>query len=96
MNIRPLGDKVVVKAQTQEERTAGGIVLPDTAKEKPQQGSVIAVGPGRVLDDGSRAKMPVKKGDTVIYSKYGGNEIKLNGEEYLILDQESIYAVRVD
>jgi len=96
MNIRPLGDKVVVKAQTQEERTAGGIVLPDTAKEKPQQGSVIAVGPGRVLDDGSRAKMPVKKGDTVIYSKYGGNEIKLNGEEYLILDQESIYAVRAD
>jgi len=96
MNIRPLGDKVVVKAQTQEERTAGGIVLPDTAKEKPQQGSVIAVGPGRVLDDGSRAKMPVKKGDEVIYSKYCGNEIKLNGEEYLILDQESIYAVRVD
>jgi len=96
MNIRPLGDKVVVKAHTQEERTAGGIVLPDTAKEKPQQGQVIAIGPGRVLDDGSRAKMSVKNGDTVIYSKYGGNEIKLNGEEFLILDQESIYAVRVD
>ena len=96
MNIRPLGDKVVVKAQTQEEKTAGGIVLPDTAKEKPQQGKVVSVGPGRVLDDGTRGKMTVKKGDTVIYSKYGGNEIKLNGEEYLILDQESIYAVRVD
>jgi len=96
MKIRPLADKVVVKAQTQEERTAGGIVLPDTAKEKPQQGEVIAVGQGRILEDGSRAKMGVKAGDTVIYSKYGGNEIKLNGEEYLILDQESIYAVRVD
>ena len=96
MKIRPLADKVVVKAQTQEERTAGGIVLPDTAKEKPQQGEVIAIGPGRILEDGSRAKMGVKAGDTVIYSKYGGNEIKLNGEEYLILDQESIYAVRVD
>jgi chaperonin GroES len=95
MKIRPLGDKVVVKAQTQEERTAGGIVLPDTAKEKPQQGTVVAVGPGRVLDSGGRAKMAVKEGDTVIYSKYGGNEIKLNGEEYLILDQDSIYAVRV-
>jgi len=94
MNIRPLGDKVVVKAQTQEERTAGGIVLPDTAKEKPQQGTVVAVGPGRVLEDGSRANMAVKTGDTVIYSKYGGNEIKLNGEELLILDQDSIYAVR--
>ena len=96
MKIRPLADKVVVKAQTKEERTAGGIVLPDTAKEKPQQGTVIAVGPGRILDDGTRAKMAVKKGDVVIYSKYGGNEIKLNGEEYLILDQESIYAVRQD
>jgi len=94
MNIRPLGDKVVLKAQTQEERTAGGIVLPDTAKEKPQQGTVVAVGPGRVLEDGSRANMAVKTGDTVIYSKYGGNEIKLNGEELLILDQDSIYAVR--
>lgn len=95
MRIRPLGDKVVVRAQTQEERTAGGIVLPDTAKEKPQQGTVVAVGPGRILEDGSRAKLAVKEGDTVVYSKYGGNEIKLNGEEYLILDQESIYAVRV-
>ena len=96
MRIRPLGDKVVVTVSTQEERTAGGIVLPDTAKEKPQQGKVVAVGPGRVLDDGSRAKMSVKEGDTVVFSKYGGSEIKLNGEEYLILDQESIYAVRQD
>lgn len=94
MNIRPLGDKVVVKALSQDERTSGGIVLPDTAREKPQQGKVVAVGPGRVLEDGKRAKMAVSEGDTVVFSKYGGNEIKLNGEEFLILDQESIYAVR--
>jgi len=96
MKIRPLGDKVVVKATTAEERTAGGIVLPDAAREKPQQGSVVAVGPGRVLDNGERAPMSVKEGDVVIYSKYGGNEIKLDGEELLILDQDSIYAVRAE
>jgi chaperonin GroES len=94
MKIRPLGDKVVVRASTADERTAGGIVLPDTAKERPQQGEVIAVGPGRVLDNGERAAMSVKEGDTVIFSKYGGNEIKLDGQEYLILDQDSIYAVK--
>ncbi len=96
MNIRPLGDKVVVKAATSEERTAGGIVLPDAARERPQQGTVVAVGPGRLLDTGERAPMAVSPGDTVIYSKYGGNEIKLNGEELLILDQDSIYAVKTD
>lgn len=96
MKIRPLGDKVVVKASTAEERTAGGIVLPDAAREKPQQGTVVAVGPGRVLESGERAAMSVQVGDTVIFSKYGGNEIKLDGEELLILDQDSIYAVRVD
>ena len=94
--IRPLGDKVVVKASTAEERTAGGIVLPDAAREKPQQGSVVAVGPGRLLENGERAPMAVQVGDTVIYSKYGGNEIKLDGEELLILDQDSIYAVRAE
>ena len=93
MKIRPLGDKVVVKATTAEERTAGGIVLPDAAREKPQQGKVVAVGPGRLLENGERAPMAVQVGDTVIYSKYGGNEIKLDGEELLILDQESIYGV---
>ena len=96
MKIRPLGDKVVVKASTATERTAGGIVLPDSAREKPQQGTVVAVGPGRVLDNGDRAPMAVSVGDTVIYSKYGGNEIKLDGEELLILDQESIYAVKAE
>ena len=94
MRIRPLGDKVVVKAATSEERTAGGIVLPDAAREKPQQGTVVAVGPGRLLENGERAPVAVQSGDTVIYSKYGGNEIKLDGEEFMILDQDSIYAVR--
>jgi chaperonin GroES len=94
MKIRPLGDKVVVKASTADERTTGGIVLPDSAREKPQQGKVVAVGPGRLLDTGERAPMAVAIGDTVIYSKYGGNEIKLDGDELLILDQESIYAVK--
>ena len=94
MKIRPLGDKVVVKASTAEERTTGGIVLPDAARERPQQGTVVSVGPGRLLETGERAAMAVKEGDTVIYSKYGGNEVKLDGEEYLILDQDSIYAVR--
>lgn len=93
MNIRPLGDKVVVKATSAEERTAGGIVLPDAAREKPQQGKVVAVGPGRLLETGERAPMNVQVGDTVIYSKYGGNEVKLGSEELLILDQDSIYAV---
>lgn len=96
MKIRPLGDKVVVKASTAEERTSGGIVLPDAAREKPQQGTVVAVGPGRLLENGERAAMQVSVGDVVIYSKYGGNEVKLDGEEFLILDVESIYAVKVD
>ena len=96
MKIRPLGDKVVVKASTADERTAGGIVLPDAAREKPQQGTVVAVGPGRLLENGERAPMALKEGDTVIYSKYGGNEIKLDGQELLILDQESIYAIKVE
>jgi chaperonin GroES len=96
MKIRPLADKVVVKVSTSDERTTGGIVLPDSAREKPQQGTVVAVGPGRLLENGERAPMAVSVGDTVIYSKYGGNEVKLEGEEFLILDQESIYAVKVD
>jgi chaperonin GroES len=92
--IRPLGDKVVVERSTEEEKTTGGIILPDTAKQKPQEGKVVAVGSGRVLDDGTRAPMAVSVGDTVIYAKYGGNEITVDGKEYLILDQDSIYAIR--
>lgn len=91
--LRPVGDKVIVKPKTEEERTAGGIILPDTAKEKPSEGTVIAVGPGRTLENGTRKPLEVKEGDTVIYSKYGGTEVKLKGEEYVILDEDAIYAI---
>lgn len=92
--IKPLGDKVLVKPSTSSETTAGGIVLPDTAKERPQEGTVVAVGPGRVLDNGEKVKLGVKEDDVVIYSKYGGTEIKLEGVDYLILDESSILAVK--
>src|SRR4028119_1220617 len=93
-NIKPLGDKVLVQPSTSKETTAGGIVLPDTAKERPQEGTVIAVGPGRTLDSGERVKVSVDEGDLVIYSRYGGTEIKLDGTEYLILDESSILAIK--
>jgi len=92
--IRPIGEKVVVKPEDEEAKTSGGIILPDTAKQKPQLGSVVAVGTGRLLDDGKRAAMSVKVGDRVVYSKYGGNEVTVEGEDYLILDVDSIYAIR--
>lgn len=94
MSIKPLGDKVVVKATEAEEKSAGGIILPDTAKKKPQEGVVVAVGPGRVLDDGSRAPMNVKEGQKVIFAKYGGTEVTVDDEDYIILDQDSIFAIR--
>mgnify|MGYP001029502485 CR=1 FL=1 len=93
MNIKPLSDHVVVKVLETEEKTKSGIVLPDTAKEKPQKGEVMAVGPGRILDNGTRVPLEVKVGDKVIFSKYGGNEIKFNNEEYLILTERDILAV---
>ncbi len=93
-NIKPLGDKVLVLPNTSTETTAGGIVLPDTAKERPQEGKVISVGPGRTLDSGEKVAVAVKEGDTVIYSKYGGTEIKDAGVEYLILDESSLLAVK--
>ncbi len=92
--IQPLGDRVVVKVLAQEEKTRGGIVLPDTAKEKPQEGKVIAVGPGRVLDNGQRVTLEVKADDIVIFAKYGGTEVKIEGEEYLILRESDILAVK--
>jgi chaperonin GroES len=92
MKLRPLEDRVVVKPIEAEEKTKSGIVLPDTAKEKPQQGEVIAVGPGR-FEDGNRVPMEVKVGDRVIYSKYGGTEVKIDGEEYIILSSRDILAV---
>jgi chaperonin GroES len=88
MNIKPLGSRVVIKALEKEERTKSGILLPDTAKEKPQQGKVIAAGPGRTLETGAKVALEVKEGDTVIFSKYAGTEVKIDGEEYIILDGE--------
>lgn len=86
MNIKPLGSRVVIKALEKEERTKSGILLPDTAKEKPQQGKVIAVGTGKILENGQRVALDVKEGDTVIFSKYSGTEVKIDGEEFIILD----------
>ena len=91
--LRPLGDRVVVQATPREEITRSGIVLPDTAKEKPQEGKVVAVGPGRLTDDGKRVPVDLKEGDTVIYAKYAGSEIKLDDQEYLILGEKDILAV---
>lgn len=93
MNVKPLGDRVVLKALAQEEKTKSGIVLPDTAKEKPQQGEVLAVGTGKVLENGQKAPMEVKVGDKVIFSKYAGTEIKVDGEEVLILGERDILAI---
>jgi len=90
--LEPLGDRIVVKPIKREETTKGGIILPDTAKEKPQEGEVIAVGPGRLTDDGTRIEMEVKKGDKVMYAKYAGTEIKLDDEELLILRESDVLA----
>jgi chaperonin GroES len=92
--IEPLGDRVVIKPTPQEEVSKGGIVLPDTAKEKPQEGKIIAVGPGRLTEDGKRIAMEVKKGDKVIYSKYAGTEFKLDDEELVIMREGDILAKR--
>jgi len=92
--IEPLGDRVVIKPTPQEEVSKGGIVLPDTAKEKPQEGKIIAVGPGRLTEDGNRIAMEVKKGDKVIYSKYAGTEFKLDNEELVIMREGDILAKR--
>ena len=93
MKIKPLGDKVLVKRLEAEEVTAGGIVLPDTAKEKPKEGKIIAVGRGRLLKDGSYAPFSVKTGDKVLFTSYAGTEIKLHGEEFLVMNEEDILAV---
>ena len=92
--IEPLGDRVVIKPTAKEEVSKGGIVLPDTAKEKPQEGKIIAVGPGRLTEDGKRIAMEVKKGDKVIYSKYAGTEFKLDDEELVIMREGDILAKR--
>ena len=90
--VRPLDDRVVVEPVEAEERTAGGIVLPDSAKEKPQRGKVVAVGPGKLLDSGKRGELSVTVGDEVIYGKYGGTDIKINGDEVKVLRESDIFA----
>jgi chaperonin GroES len=92
IKLRPLDDRVVVQPLEAEEMTAGGIVLPDAAKEKPQRGKVIATGPGRLLDSGSRGELSIKNGDEVIFGKYGGSEVEIDGEEYKILRESDILA----
>lgn len=96
MNLKPLGDRVIVKQAEAESQTKSGLILADTAKEKPQKGTIVAAGPGKLSDAGERVVLDVKTGDTVIYSKYGGTEIKVDGEEYLILRADDIYAVVED
>ena len=93
MKIRPLGDHVVVKRMKQEEKSKGGIIIPDTAKEKPIEGEVIAVGNGKVLEDGSVRKLDVKAGDRVLFGKYSGTEVKIDGEEHLIMREDDLLAV---
>src|SRR5918998_5818165 len=92
-SIRPLHDRVLVKRLDEQEQMRGGIIIPDTAKEKPQQGEVIAVGEGKILKDGARQPLDVKAGDRVLFGKYGGSEIKIDGEEYLILREDEILGV---
>ncbi|HVV29302.1 MAG TPA: co-chaperone GroES [Mycobacteriales bacterium] len=93
VKIKPLEDRIVVQANEAETTTASGIVIPDTAKEKPQEGTVIAVGPGRVDDNGNRVPVDVAVGDVVIYSKYGGTEVKYSGEDYLVLSARDVLAI---
>jgi len=92
MKLKPLGDRLIVRAIEEEEKTSSGIVLPDTAKEKPQRGEVLAVGDGKIDDNGSRVPLDVAEGDTVLYSKYGGTEIKVDGEDLLVLRESDVLA----
>src|ERR1700694_1543319 len=96
VNLKPLGDRVVVEHVEQAEKTAGGVFLPDTAKEKPQEGRVLAVGTGRTLDTGTQRAMDVKVGDKIIYSKYSGSEVKIDGKEVLIISEKDVLAVMAE
>lgn len=91
--LKPLGDRVVVRVLEAEEKTSGGILLPQTAKDKPQEAEVVAVGPGKLLDDGKRAAMEIRTGDRVVFAKYAGTEIKSEGEEYLVISEKDILAI---
>lgn len=92
--LKPIGDRVVVKPEPEEQKTKSGIVLPDTAKEKPSEGTVVAVGTGKILDNGQKVPVEVKVGDKVIYSKYGGTEVKIDNEDYIILAERDILAIK--
>lgn len=93
MNIRPLNDRLLVRRLEEEEKTAGGIIIPDSAKEKPAEGEVVAVGPGKLNDKGERVALQVKTGDKVLFSKYGGTDVKFDGEDYLIMREDDILGV---
>ncbi|MEN8199657.1 MAG: co-chaperone GroES [Thermodesulfobacteriota bacterium] len=93
MKIRPLNDRLLVKRLAEEEMTAGGIIIPDSAKEKPAEGEVVAVGPGKVADNGERVALQVKEGDMVLFSKYGGTDVKLDGEDFLIMREDDILGI---
>ena len=93
MKVKPLHDRLIIKALEEEEKTKGGIIIPDTAKEKPVEGKVLAVGAGRIKKDGTKMPLEIKKGDRVLYAKYGGTEIKIDGEEYLMMKEDDILAV---
>ena len=93
MNVRPLHDRIIIRRLEEGEQKVGGIIIPDSAKEKPQQGKVIAVGNGKVKDDGKRIPLDVKAGDLILFGKYSGQEIKLDGEEYLIMREEEVLAI---
>jgi len=93
MKIRPLNDRLLVQRLEEEEKTAGGIIIPDSAKEKPAQGKVVAVGPGKANDAGERVALQVKEGDTILFSKYGGTDVKLDGEDYLIMREDDVLGV---
>jgi chaperonin GroES len=96
MKVKPLQDRILVKRIEEEEKTKGGIIIPDAAKEKPQEGNVIAVGDGKVLDNGTKLKLSVKAGDKILFGKYSGTEIKIDGEEHLILREDDVLGIIVD
>ena len=93
MKVRPLNDRIIVKRLEEEEKTKGGIIIPDSAKEKPVEGKVIAVGDGRINKDGKKIPMEIKKGDRILFAKYGGTEIKMDGEEYLMMKEDDVLAI---
>jgi chaperonin GroES len=93
MNVRPLHDRIIVKRLEEEEKTKGGIIIPDTAKEKPIEGRVIAVGDGKIKEDGTKIPLEVKKNDRILFSKYAGTEVKIDGEEYLIMKEDDVLAI---